>query len=93
MRGKYSPTVTAAYMADQEWWDNYTYSTIPDRESVYIQYDPEGYDSYGYNKDDIDRAGNNEYEYSSNDDENDCNWKYDHSARTWSFDGVKPVKK
>lgn len=93
MRGKYSPTVTAAYMADQEWWVKYTKALMY---TLHTQYDPEGYDSYGYNKDDIDRAGNNEYEYYHNDcsmDDNDYNWKYDDALGQWGFDGVKPVKK
>lgn len=90
MRGKYSPTVSAAYMADQNWWDKYAASTG----ESYPSYDPEGYDSYGYNADDVDRAGNHESAYYCNDDptwETDYNLAYDAALDTWGFDGVKPV--
>ena len=94
MRGKYSPTVSRAYMADQEWWTKYAYAGYSGDE--FVQYDPEGYDSYGYNKDDVDRAGNNEYDYMRNDSAHpeyaDYNIAYDDADRTWGFDGVKPVK-
>lgn len=86
MRGKYSPTVSAAYQVDQEWWRNYCKSGTEE----YPQYDPEGYDSYGYDKDDRDRAGNYEYEYYA-DNHGDCNFKYNDALGEWRFDGVKPV--
>jgi len=86
MRGKYSPTVTCAYMKDQDWFRKYSQGEI---------YDPEGYDSYGYDKNDVDRAGNEEYEYYSNDApfdlDIDYNNKYDGALEAWGFDGVKPV--
>ena len=94
MRGKYSPTVSRAYMRDQEWWTKYAYAGKSDDE--FVRYDPEGYDSYGYDKDDVDRAGNNEYDYMHNDSAHpeyaDYNIAYDDADRTWGFDGVKPVK-
>ena len=93
MRGKYSPTVTRAYMADQGWWDKYVASQ-PDC----AWRDPEGYDSYGYNDDGYDRAGNHENDYILDDDRHDdeydgwgSNGAYDSAASTWGFDGVKPV--
>lgn len=96
MRGKYSPTVTAAYMQDQEWWHKYACCN----HLTWNQYDPDGYDSYGYNSDDIDRAGNHENVYAHNDaldanwdTEDDYNWRYDEALNTWGFDGVKPVVK
>ena len=93
MRGKYSPTVTAAYMRDQKWWNKYAYAGLSDDE--FVQYDPEGYDSYGYDKNDVDRAGNHESDYYSNDgcyDQNeDYNMAYDTALSYWDFDGVKPV--
>lgn len=50
--GKYSPTVNAAYANDQTWWlDNGDF------------HDKDGYDSYGYNKNGLDRAGNSEEDY------------------------------
>lgn len=87
MRGKYSPTVSKAYQADQDWWRKYT----GEDEHTYSQYDPEGYDSYGYDKDDRDRAGNYEYEYYSDDLEDGTNFKYNHALDTWTFDGQRPV--
>jgi hypothetical protein len=95
MRGKYSPTVTAAYMKDQKWWHKFS------REAeAWTLYDPEGFDSYGYGEDGKDRAGNDEFDYMHNDllDEDfstndDCNWKYDSTIEAWGFDGVKPVRK
>jgi len=95
MRGKYSPTVSRAYMKDQKWWDNYTGRNDPDR-TDWIQYDPEGFDSYGYDKNDIDRAGNHENDYAHNDGDynrdEDFNNAYDDASDNWGFDGVKPTK-
>ncbi len=93
MRGKYSPTVSRAYQADQEWWRKYTFARQPG--DNWIQYDPEGYDSYGYDKDDVDRAGNQECAYYSNDawaEDEDYNIAYDTAYESWGFDGVKPVR-
>jgi hypothetical protein len=94
MRGKYSPTVTRAYMKDQEWWTKYAYANVSGDE--FVQYDPEGYDSYGYDKNDMDRAGNNEFDYIHNDGDynldQDYNNAYDQADREWGFDGVKPVR-
>jgi hypothetical protein len=95
MRGKYSPTVSRAYMKDQKWWDNYTGRNDPDR-TDWIQYDPEGFDSYGYDKNDIDRAGNHENDYMHNDGDynrdEDFNNAYDDASDNWGFDGTKPTK-
>lgn len=94
MRGKYSPTVTAAYMKDQDWWHKYVYASKSIDE--FIQYDPEGYDSYGYDKNDVDRAGNHEFDYCINDcphpEYADYNIAYEDADRAWGFDGVKPVR-
>ena len=90
MRGKYSPTVSAAYMADQSWWTEYSGVN-----NNWVEYDPEGYDSYGYNADGKDRAGNQEYVYYENNapEFSDCdyNWKFDAAYDAWGFDGTKPV--
>ena len=95
MRGKYSPTVTRAYMADQEWFEKFC-ELAPHGDTVYNPYDPEGYDSYGYDKDNVDRAGNNEFDYVRNvgdyDLDEDYNFAYDAALCEWGFDGVKPVK-
>ena len=85
-RGKYSPTVTIAYMKDQLWWCSYANGP----KGEYNQYDPEGYDSYGYNNNDIDRAGNHEFDYMSNNEFGD-NDAYSDALAAWGFDGVKPV--
>lgn len=90
MRGKYSPTVSAAYQADQDWFIHYCIHEI--NSSEYAQYDPEGYDSYGYNADDVDRAGNPEYSYYYSDDNGDGNIAYDNARDDWGFDGTKPVR-
>lgn len=89
-RGKYSPTVEAAYASDQEWFHRYS------REAEeWTSYDPEGYDSYGYDKNDVDRAGNHENDYLWNDapsgSEDNYNLKYDEALKEWGFDGEKPV--
>ena len=53
--GKYSPTVQFWYAKDQDW-----HTKNSDRNT---QYDRDGYDSYGYNKQGRDRAGYTEEEY------------------------------
>jgi hypothetical protein len=87
-RGKYSPTVNAAYAADQEWHTRLAQNQ---------QYDPDGYDSYGYDRNDVDRAGNNEFDYLSNDlgweSDDDINWAYNDAHAEWTFDGQRPVKR
>lgn len=95
MRGKYSPTVSTAYMRNQKWWDNYAHAGKTSDE--FVQYDPEGFDSYGYNKDDIDRAGNHENDYMHNNGDynrdEDFNNEYDDASDDWGFDGTKPTKR
>ncbi len=63
--GKYSPTVSAAYHADQDWWkrNGGEDPANQDKPSHVFFFDRGGYDSYGYNKDEIDRAGNTEMDY------------------------------
>jgi len=95
-RGKYSPTVNAAYQANQNWWNDYAYAGKHNRDRVYVQYDADGFDSYGYNKDNEDRAGYHENDYLSSDapdfSDEDYNWAYDNTFDAWGFDGVKPVR-
>lgn len=87
-RGKYSPTVNDAYRRDQNWFTKYSQGQA---------YDPEGYDSYGYDINDQDRAGNNEFDYLHNDADWDLdldfNRLYDDALDQWTFDGVKPVQR
>ena len=75
MRGKYSPTVSEAYAADQNWHDTYADGNW---------YDPDGYDSYGYDENDIDRAGNHENDYMSDED------LYMDVYSDWGFSDGKP---
>lgn len=63
--GKYSPTVSAAYANDQKWWERNggeNPSNLGKPSNVYF-YDRDGYDSYGYDVSEIDRAGYTEMEY------------------------------
>jgi hypothetical protein len=84
MLGKYSPTVDFAYYKNQDWFEKYSNNNI---------YDPEGYDSYGYNKDGVDRAGNKELDYTQV-----CKCcgqtapLYMDIVEQWSYDGIKPIK-
>lgn len=95
MRGKYSPTVTSAYQTDPCWWKKYAYPTGQTNDN-FVLYDPDGYDSYGYDKNDVDRAGNKEWDYYRNDAiddgiDDDYNRAYDEALESWGFDGTKPV--
>lgn len=91
MRGKYSPTVSRAYQVDQDWHRKYTAKYILGDQT----YDPDDFDAYGYNCDDVDRAGNTEYAYYGNDCppeyNDDYNDAYDLAEDNWDFDGEKPV--
>lgn len=78
MIGKYSPTVSAAYSADQLWFYSYCGDDI---------YDVDGYNSYGYNTNDVDRAGIKEDTYAQEDER-----IYDRVWRSWGYDGTKPVR-
>ena len=78
MRGNYSPTVSAAYMCTPYWFDWYSQGE---------RYDPDGFDSYGYDDDGMDRAGNHELTYAIG----DVNHAYDQALDDWGFDGTKPV--
>lgn len=59
-------------------------------------YDRDGFDSYGYDKDEVDRAGNPESDYfmgwyDEYDNYHDDNAAYDNALESWGFDGVRPV--
>lgn len=62
--GKYSPTVSASYMRDQQWWERngggYGNGKNPDSHD-----DDDGFDSYGYSDggQGVDRAGYTENDY------------------------------
>lgn len=56
--GKYSPTVSFSYRKDQEWFRK----NCIDPNSWY---DRDGFDSYGYNEQEVDRAGHHENDYLS----------------------------
>lgn len=76
MQGKYSPTVFTAYSTCQNWFNTYSCGKI---------YDKDGFDSYGYDKNDIDRAGNHENDYALDDE------LFEYVENSWLFDGSKPV--
>lgn len=63
--GKYSPTVSSAYRADQGWHERNGGGNKKNWTDPYDgrDYDNDGYDSYGYNSDNTDRAGNHENDY------------------------------
>jgi len=63
MRGKYSPTVSGWYSDDQKWWRNNCVKA-----EHYQEFDKDGYDSYGYDKNNIDRAGVHENDYALNEE-------------------------
>jgi hypothetical protein len=54
--GKYSPTVSQAYAANQDWFNQWSKGEV---------YDPEGYDTYGYDANGKDREGHTEDEYAA----------------------------
>lgn len=82
MRGKYSPTVTEAYMRNQDWWEKLSSDGL---------YDVDGFDSYGYDFEEKDRAGNYEHDYYMSDEFGD-NYRYEQALHEWSFDGTRPAK-
>lgn len=57
--GKYSPTVSGWYQKNKNWFKE----VAPEQNNGLVGYDKDGYDHYGYNKDDVDRAGVKEFEY------------------------------
>jgi hypothetical protein len=91
MIGKYSPTVSKAYRTDQDWFEKYAGKDENECDNLY---DPEGYDSYGYNKDGFDRVENKDYFYSKVCEccRQTVQW-YDEISLEWTFDGTKPVKR
>lgn len=85
MFAKYSPTVYAAYKANQQWFKRYSdYDSQPDN---WFIYDPDGFDSYGYDENEIDRAGNHVDDYIVDED------LYNTALNAWGFNGTHPVKK
>lgn len=63
-QGKYSPTVGQSYKKSQKWFEDYL-----DEKNLksFGVYDKEGYDSYGYDENELDREGNREDDYWYND--------------------------
>lgn len=90
MRGKYSPTVTAAYAQNEHWHEEYCITVAESGELT--QYDPDGFDLFGYNKYGVDRAGLFAFQYVPDDYRGQgSNIWYDDAESEWAFDGVKPV--
>ena len=73
--GKYSPTVSSSYAADQNWWEKngggYDNGIDPNSDN-----DDDGYDRYGYDANDTDRAGHQENDYLLNYSEYDGQYTY-----------------
>jgi hypothetical protein len=98
MLGKYSPTIHAAYDANQNW---YEYYAGVDEYGGENQYDPEGFDFYGYNKEGFDREGHHEDQYAFSgkicpccgNNSKDNETLYHNTSILWGFDGVKPVRR
>lgn len=91
-RGDYSPTVRAAYRINPYW-----HQGVVDENGMESRFDVDGYDMYGYDASDIDRAGFSASEYDMNSiDFDDCSFEYnadfDREFGSWAFDGIRPIK-
>jgi hypothetical protein len=89
--GKYSPTVSAAYAHNQNWWvavEEVVTSPIGETFTISGQYDAAGYDSYGYDRDEVDRAGVHENDYLSGEYDGDdyVYDTYERVLREWTVD-------
>ena len=95
--GKYSPTISAAYLYKATWWEKNGGGVTADGLD-YNTYDKDGYDSYGYNSDGYDRAGYTEDDYISDgkwvryDDNNDdyVYELYEQMHSEWGYKDGKP---
>lgn len=69
--GKYSPTVNHAYYKDESWFENNCLEE-------FAEFDKDGFDSFGYNKDGLDRANHYENDYNCTEvyDDVDASWLY-----------------
>lgn len=76
---KIQPTINAAYRVAENWHDK----LLADNDCVY---DVDGYDSYGYDIRNVDRAGIHENDYAL-----DIELFYD-IQQEWGFNGIRPVK-
>jgi hypothetical protein len=89
MNYKFSPTVSKAYKKDFTWFDRYSNGQF---------YDPEGYDKYGYNAEDKDRAGYKKTDYNVGRDKNNqtfiikngFNFLYEKIEKEFEFDDTQP---
>lgn len=70
---KYSPTVNGWYAKTQGWWKK----NGGDSEGPNLLYDKDGYDSYGYNAQGVDRAGKTDHDYESSDEDYDGEQVYE----------------
>lgn len=88
--GKYSPTVSAAYRANQNWFE-LNCPLVP----RCPLYDVDGYDSYGYDKNDVDRAGYREEDYLAAEEIDGVfvHTLYEQVLSDWGYDAenAKPV--
>ncbi len=93
--GKYSPTVSTSYSQDQAWYEKNGggYGNGKDPES---DYDDDGYDAYGYNADDRDRAGHHENDYPASfqwDGESEYYPLYEAVQSEWSGRNILSMRK
>ncbi len=105
--GKYSPTVSASYSVDRDWWEKngggHGNGKFPDKDC-----DDDGYDSYGYSANDadgnyigegdgVDRLGNTENDYMVGEwDESFENYTYDTYEQAccyWGYTLLGTLKK
>jgi hypothetical protein len=62
---KYSPTVVGWYNKKiKDWWEK----NGGNADGPNFLYDKDGYDSYGYNEQGVDRAGKTDHDYESSDE-------------------------
>lgn len=60
--GKYSPTVMFSYKQDPDWFKK-NGGGFGNGKYPQSDFDDDGFDSYGYDKNEVDRAGNTENSY------------------------------
>jgi hypothetical protein len=105
--GKYSPTVSASYAADKNWWTKNgggitktVSGIVSGAAGVFVDtdLDNDGYDRYGYNVDGVDRAGFDEDSYLGTYDIDEIDGeecitydRYDMVAAEWNGKKIGPA--
>lgn len=88
--GKYSPTVSYSYSKDKEWFkkNGGGFGNGKDPQS---DFDNDGFDSYGYDKNEVDRAGNEESSYLNSVDyefENAYYYLFENVSKDWHLKSI-----